>query len=240
MFKDSDLNTRGKTTACDLELRKPVFYGRRKGRVIPKNLYEHTLERLKNLDIAKWQGQWPKELWLEIGFGSGEHLNKWLCQYPQRSVIGVEVFLNGVIHCVDALPEPFEQRCAIFSEPAQSLWPHLSLSSLDGIMLFFPDPWSKRRHAGRRMVQPEFLDLCAKYVKPGGLFHFASDHPGLIAHTLKIFQAHPRWHYVDGVKTTDTTEWPSWPEHWPSSRYRDKAVAKNTACAFSIWKENPL
>ena len=64
------------------------------------------------------------------------------------------------------MPEPNEKRCVIFSEPVQSLWSTLSESSLDGIIVFFPDPWPKRRHAERRLVQPEFLDRCARYVKP--------------------------------------------------------------------------
>jgi tRNA (guanine-N7-)-methyltransferase len=220
-------------------LRKPLFYGRRKGRVLPKNLYQDTLDRLKNLDVKKWHGQWPKELWLEIGFGSGEHLNQWLCQYPQRSIIGVEAFLNGVIHCVQGIPESFEDRCAIFSDPVQELWPSLSESCLDGVILFFPDPWRKRRHAQRRMVQPTFLDLCAHYVKPGGSFHFASDHAGLIEHALNILREHPRWQYVDGARTADAAHWPQWPQHWPSSRYRDKAVANHIPCAFSIWQLQP-
>ena len=224
----------------DLNVGKPVFYGRRKGRLIPKQLYAKTLERLKNLDIKKWQGQWPQELWLEIGFGSGEHLNQWLGQYPQRSLIGVEVFINGVIHCVEAMPEPNEKRCVIFSEPVQSLWSTLSESSLDGIIVFFPDPWPKRRHAERRLVQPEFLDRCARYVKPGGLFHFASDHLGLIAHTLKHLNDHPRWQCIDGARTHNPIDWPDWPDHWPSSRYRDKAINRGAPCAFSIWKEQPV
>ncbi len=222
-----------------LDLHKPLFYGRRKGRVLPKTLYDHTLDRLKNLDIKKWHGQWPKELWLEIGFGSGEHLNQWLCQHPDRSIIGVEAFINGVIHCVQGIPESFEKRCAIFSDPVQEMWSHLSPSCLDGIILLFPDPWRKRRHTQRRMVQPAFLDLCAHYVKPGGLFHFASDHPGLIEHSLNVLHKHPRWQYMDGARTPHAAQWPLWPEHWPSSRYRDKAVANHIPCAFSIWQLQP-
>jgi tRNA (guanine-N7-)-methyltransferase len=217
-----------------------LFFGRRKGRGFRNNPYARILERLESLSVQRWQGQWPQELWLEIGFGSGEHLCQWLVQHPTRSVIGVEVFLNGLVHCVDSLPEHLEDRCAIFSDPIQALWPLLSESLLDGVILFFPDPWPKRRHQDRRMVQPNFLDQCAYCVKPGGAFHFASDHNPLIQHTLKTLHAHPRWHCVDGATSANPELWPSWPGDWPSSRYRDKALEKNIPCAFSIWQEKAV
>jgi len=218
--------------------KKQLFFGRRKGRGLRPNPHARTMARLQDLSVQRWQNQWPKELWLEIGFGSGEHLKQWLIQHPTRSVIGVEVFLNGLVNCMDDFPPELENRCAIFSEPVQELWPLLSESMLDGVMLFFPDPWQKRRHQDRRMVQPAFLDLCAQYVKPDGFFHFASDHNLLIDHVLKTLHTHPRWHHIDGATNDHAESWPSWPQHWPSSRYRDKALEKNIPCAFSIWQEN--
>jgi tRNA (guanine-N7-)-methyltransferase len=217
--------------------KKQLFFGRLKGRCLRPAPYQRTTERLKNLSIQRWQDQWPKELWLEIGFGSGEHLTQWLTLHPNRSVIGVEVFLNGLVNCMHAMPESLENRCAIFSNPVQELWPLLPESIFDGIILFFPDPWRKRRHHDRRMVQPEFLDLCARFIKPGGHFRFASDYKPLVEHMLRVFHNHPRWKWVDGATKPEPESWPCWPESWPSSRYRDKALAQNIPCAFSLWQE---
>lgn len=215
---------------------RQIFFGRRKGRGLRPNPYARTQERLKDLSVERWQGHWPQELWLEIGFGSGEHMTQWLVQHPTRSVIGAEVFLNGLVHCVDHLPKEVYHRCAIFSEPVQTLWPMLPDGILEGITLFFPDPWPKRRHGSRRMVQREFLDQCARLIKPGGFFHFASDHRNLIDHVLKTLEAHPRWEFYGGARTSDPTTWTPWPEDWPSSRYRDKALAQQIPCASSLWK----
>jgi tRNA (guanine-N7-)-methyltransferase len=218
-------------------IKKQVFFGRYKGRKFSAQAHRRIMERLDSLSVQRWRADYPKELWLEIGFGSGEHLCQWLTQHPTRSVIGVEVFLNGLIHCVDAIAPELEPRCSIFSQPIQELWPMLPEGLFDGIILFFPDPWPKRRHQDRRMVQHAFLNQCAKSVKPGGLFYFASDHQPLVAHSLEVFHAHPRWQFLEGASTAQPKGWPQWPENWPSSRYRDKALSLGIPCAFSVWQE---
>ena len=208
-------------------IKKQLFFGRYKGRKFSKSAHARTAERLNTLSVQRWQGGYPKELWLEIGFGSGEHLCQWLTLHTTRSVIGVEVFLNGLIHCVHSLPDAVKNRCALFTQPIQELWPLLPESIFDGIILFFPDPWPKRRHQDRRMVQWDFLDQCAKSVKPGGLFYFASDHQPLIQHSFDILHAHPRWKCIAGATNAQPATWPQWPDDWPSSRYRDKAPQRH-------------
>lgn len=119
---------------------------------------------------------------LEIGLGSGEHFVSLLPAHPEARLIGAEVFLNGLATLFARLLReeakiPFRDRLRIWPDDARSLLPRLPDASLDAIFLLFPDPWPKARHAGRRIVQPAFLDEVARVLKPAGVMTVATDHP---------------------------------------------------------------
>jgi tRNA (guanine-N7-)-methyltransferase len=113
---------------------------------------------------------------LEIGFGNGEALAAAALQQPERNYLGVEVHGPGVGHLLLALAEQESSNVRILQSDAMELLRrHLSPGSLNGVLLFFPDPWPKQRHHKRRIVQPEFARLVHRALEPGGTLHMATD-----------------------------------------------------------------
>ncbi|HEC16615.1 MAG TPA: tRNA (guanosine(46)-N7)-methyltransferase TrmB [Sedimenticola sp.] len=115
-------------------------------------------------------------LYLEIGFGNGEALAETAARHPDHNYLGIEVHRPGVGRLLLRLEASGLRNVRIIRHDAMEILRHgLPDESLDGVMLFFPDPWHKKRHHKRRMVQPEFAALLAPLLKPGGVLHMATD-----------------------------------------------------------------
>lgn len=113
---------------------------------------------------------------MEIGFGMGESLLKQARENAELNFIGIEVHKPGVGHLLSLVRDEGISNIRVFNDDsldvmATSIAPH----SLDKVQLFFPDPWPKKRHHKRRIVNPAFLDLVAHCLKPGGMLHIATD-----------------------------------------------------------------
>jgi tRNA (guanine-N7-)-methyltransferase len=205
-----------------------VFYGRRKGRGLSRIFAQRARMRLQHLSVDRWVHVWPERVWIEIGFGFGEHLVHWLALHPDRHIVGAEVFENGIVSCVNQLPVHDEGRVAIFDQPVAALLDTIPDQGLQGMIVRFPDPWPKRRHAGRRLIQDTFLDQWARKVCVGGELHFASDHRQLIDFSCAILKRHGRWTCM--MQTTTR------PQGWATSRYEDKALNRGDVCHYGVWK----
>jgi tRNA (guanine-N7-)-methyltransferase len=112
---------------------------------------------------------------LEIGFGGGEHLHHEAGRFPDTGFIGVEPFVNGMAKMITRLEEQPLDNLRVHTDDATQLLDWLPSDSLDGIDLFYPDPWHKKRHWKRRFVSPTNLDRFARVLKSGARFRFASD-----------------------------------------------------------------
>ena len=113
---------------------------------------------------------------LEIGFGNGDVLVSMAARYPEQDFLGVEVHEPGVGHCLLGLERAGLTNVRLIREDAiVVLQDWLAPACLDRVNLFFPDPWPKKRHHKRRIVQPTFLALVAARLKPDGLLHMATD-----------------------------------------------------------------
>jgi tRNA (guanine-N7-)-methyltransferase len=127
---------------------------------------------------------------LEIGFGSGDTLVELAARRPEWDFIGVEVHSPGVGHCLLAIETLGLSNLRIVAHDAVEVLSHqLSPASLDEVLLYFPDPWPKKRHHKRRIVQPAFLSLVASRLKPGGRFKLATDWEPYAAWMLDILDA---------------------------------------------------
>ncbi len=115
-------------------------------------------------------------LYLEIGFGNGESL-LWLAgRHPDRNYLGIEVHRPGIGRLLLGLEERGLHNVRVLRHDAvEVLEYNLPPGGLQGVYLFFPDPWPKKRHHKRRIVQPAFVDLLASRLSPGGLLHMATD-----------------------------------------------------------------
>jgi tRNA (guanine-N7-)-methyltransferase len=113
---------------------------------------------------------------LEIGFGNGSSLAQMAQAQPNTNFLGIEVHRPGVGHLLLEIERLSLKNLRIISHDAVEVMKHcLSANSLEGVQLFFPDPWHKKRHHKRRIVQPSFLDLISTVIRPGGFFHAATD-----------------------------------------------------------------
>ena len=113
---------------------------------------------------------------LEIGFGNGESLAQMAAQHPETHFVGIDVHLPGVGHLLMRLEEQGLENVRVYETDAvEVLKQGIEDESLDRLQLFFPDPWPKKRHHKRRIVQPEFMDLVIRKLKPQGVFHAATD-----------------------------------------------------------------
>ena len=128
-------------------------------------------------------------VWLEIGFGGGEHMAGQADRSPTTLIIGVEPFLNGVASAVRHVDDLKLANVRIHQGDAREVAVRLPYGCLDRVFVLFPDPWPKSRHHKRRLIQPEFLVELARLLKPGGGLRFATDWAEYARWTLKRVRA---------------------------------------------------
>jgi tRNA (guanine-N7-)-methyltransferase len=129
---------------------------------------------------------------LEIGFGDGESLAAMAAAAPEHDFIGLEVHRPGVGHLLLALERLDLDNVRVLRTDASALLATgLPPGSLDKVQLFFPDPWPKKRHHKRRIVQPEFIRAVARALRPGGTFHLATDWPPYAEWMLEMLDGTP-------------------------------------------------
>ena len=113
---------------------------------------------------------------VEIGFGNGRTLVSLAAQSPECNFLGLEVYRPGVGSLLSMLKKNGITNVKVAMEDAAEFLKHrIRESTLTKILIFFPDPWPKKRHHKRRLVQPEFLDMCTTRLVPGGQIHIATD-----------------------------------------------------------------
>lgn len=137
---------------------------------------------------------------LEIGFGMGQSLAEMALAEPATGFIGVEVHRPGVGKLLALAESHALANLRIFCADALDVLARaIPEHSLDRVQLFFPDPWPKKRHHKRRIVQPGFVSLVNSRLKPGGIFHLATDWEPYAMHMMEVMEAAPGWRNVSGV-----------------------------------------
>jgi tRNA (guanine-N7-)-methyltransferase len=206
------------------------FYGRRKGKPLKAGreaLLETLLPQLRveaptsALDPRTLFPFSPAQVWLEIGFGSGEHLAAQAAAEPTIGFIGAEVFVNGVASLLRYVDESFLTNVRVYDNDVRALLPHMPDASLSRVSLLFPDPWPKTRHAKRRFVGPAMLAEISRLLADGGEFRVATDHPVYARWTLRHVPEHPDFTWA----VTGPDDWRVRPADSAPTRYEQKAVA---------------
>lgn len=162
------------------------------------------------------------EVWLEIGFGAGEHLLEMAQNHPEVGLIGAEAYQSGtdkLLSKIDDL-EHKPGNIRIFEGDGRDIIEALPDGSLSRFFLLFPDPWPKRRHASRRFIQMDILDLLASKLRSGALLRVASDDATYAAWTLERLMAHPAFEWT----AKGPGDWRQRPPDWPQTRYETKAL----------------
>jgi len=127
---------------------------------------------------------------LEIGFGMGLSLVAMAAADPQTNFVGVEVHRPGVGKLMHTMLEEGVDNIRVYCDDAvQVLQDCIAPESLDRVQIFFPDPWHKKRHHKRRLIQPDFVELLCSRLRPGGLLHLATDWENYAEHILEVLSA---------------------------------------------------
>lgn len=122
---------------------------------------------------------------IEIGFGNGESLAKMAEAHPQHNYLGIEVHRPGVGHLLIKIEELGLKNLRVIRHDAvEVLREGIADNALEGVFLFFPDPWHKKRHHKRRILQESFVHLLAQKIRPGGFFHAATDWENYAEHMM--------------------------------------------------------
>lgn len=202
------------------------FYGRRKGRPLRKNMASLLDTDLPGCrlppqtgDLANLFAGQPQDIWLEIGFGGGEHLAAMAAARPQDGFIGAEPFINGVASLLRHRAEQGLENIVIWPDDIRLVLPGWPAASLAGAYILFPDPWPKRRHAARRILNQPMLDQLARLIRPAGLLRLASDHPIAKSWLLEEAMRHPAFSWT----AARARDWRTAPPDWPGTRYMNKA-----------------
>lgn len=209
------------------------FYGRFKG----KHLRASQEAYLEN-DLAQYSpgavdwdanpdrteldlnGLFPgKDLWLEIGFGGGEHLVHQATQNRDVGFIGCEPYINGVAMLLGKLRAAEVDNVTIHPGDVRDLFDVLPAQSVARAFLLYPDPWPKKKHHRRRFVTDDHLEPLARVLKPGAIFRVATDIPDYVRQTLEMVPKHGFEWLCEGP--SDWRE--AWPD-WHSTRYEQKAL----------------
>lgn len=176
-----------------------------------------------------------REVWLELGFGGGEHLAAQAEANPDVGFIGTELFLNGIGSLLRHVRDRQLANVRIADADSFRLIRALTPASIARVSLLFPDPWPKVRHHRRRFVREETLDLLAAVMKDGAEFRFATDHADYCAWALARILRHPA--FVWPAETA--ADWRSRSPDWPATRYEQRALAVGRQPVFLRFLRRP-
>ncbi len=202
------------------------LYGRRKGPKLSDRQVElrRTLLEKLRFDPAKNAfSQFPnnvQELWLEVGFGAGEHLFELATKNSDVGLIGAEPYESGVAKLLSKLAGTSLPNIRIYEGDGRDIIAALPDASLSRFFLLFPDPWPKTRHRKRRFLQMEMLDELARVLKPDAELRFATDDKSYLAYALERLTAHPAFEWT----AKGPGDWKRRPADWPATRYEAKAI----------------
>lgn len=204
------------------------LFGRRKG---PKLSARQLLLRetlLPHLSIQLHNGREPREyfdrtvddVWLEVGYGGGEHLLWQAKEHPNVGIIGAEPYVSGTAKLLSKLGAEALTNIRLYEDDARDIIEALPDSSIGRFFILFPDPWHKTRHHKRRFIQTDMLDQIARVLKPGAELRFASDDAGYVAYALERLMAHRAFSWT----ARGSSDWKTRPADWPSTRYESKEL----------------
>lgn len=207
----------------------PRFHGRRRGRRLRAHREELLASLLPALEVTlpaddsvldpRTLFAGPlREVWLEIGFGNGEHL-AWQAQHhADIGFIGAEPFVNGVARLLSDIEAEKIDNIRILADDVRPLLARLPAASLGRVFILFPDPWPKARHHKRRLVSEETLDLLAAAMCDGAELRLATDDADYLTWMLRLALAHQAFDWL----AQRPGDWRRRPADWPPTRYEEK------------------
>lgn len=223
------------------------FYGRLKGKHLRKSQEVYLDEDLAalspgpvdwdvnpdrtNLDLAAMFG--GRDVWLEVGFGGGEHLVHQAVSNPDVGIIGAEPYINGVAMLLGKIRKAGGDNIRVHPGDARDLFDVLPDASISKAFLLYPDPWPKKRHHRRRFVTGEHLVPLARVLKPGAEFRVATDIPDYVRQTLEEVPRHGFDWLAEGPG-----DWREPWDDWIATRYEQKALREGRVPHYLTFRRN--
>jgi tRNA (guanine-N7-)-methyltransferase len=215
------------------------IYGRQRGPKLKPGQRRRLATQLPALAVSPPAGgeRWTpaalrapatRALWLEIGFGAGEHLVWQAQRRPDVTHLGVEPYLNGVASLLARVEAEGLSNVRICVDDARLVLAALPDASLGRLHVLFPDPWPKRRHHKRRIVNTRTVPHMARTLAPGGELRLASDDSDYVTWMLAATATEPRLVW----QARRARDWRERPADWPATRYEQKARAAGRSCVF--------
>jgi tRNA (guanine-N7-)-methyltransferase len=175
------------------------------------------------------------QVWLEIGFGGGEHLVWQAAQNPDVGLIGCEPYEDGIVKVLSAIESNRLTNIRLHADDARLLLRLLPDASVDRIFVLFPDPWPKLRHRKRRLVSAEMVVELARITRDGGELRVATDIDDYACAMVLAMSGCNRFRWLaQGPK-----DWRQRPADWPQTRYEAKAVAAGRRCYYFRFQRIP-
>ncbi len=211
------------------------YFGRRKGRGMTQRkaaLLSDVLPSLR-LELNRPCPQdatalFPvpvSDVWLEIGFGGGEHLVAQADANPSVGIIGAEPFITGVAKLVSQIGSRGLANVRIHDDDVRPLLAWLAASCLGRVFVLFPDPWPKRRHEDRRIISEATVASLARVLRPGGTLRLATDIPDYASRAGRIILASGHFRAI-GMDNAEP------PADWVPTRYEAKARLAGRPCQY--------
>lgn len=221
-------------------------FGRRRGKKLRpgrEHLVDELLPKIK-FDITRapseqFTNTFPdkiNDIWLEIGFGGGEHLAAQALAHPEVGFIGAEPFINGVAKLVTTINAENISNIRIWPDDVRMIFPEIPDNTLGKIFILFPDPWPKKRHAKRRLLSNETLDEIHRIMKPGAELVVASDHVDYVRFALFQISSHSGFEWL----AQSAQDWRNQPQGWTQTRYEEKALAKGIKATYLVFSRLSL
>lgn len=216
-------------------------YGRRQTRSLSaakQGLFDTMLERQQiskdllgrgNLTGSDIFGQDYPSFWFEIGFGNGEHLKNEALAHPETAFFGAEPFINGMAAFLNAIQKQDDSNIRVYMDDAMTVIDALADGVLDGIYVLNPDPWPKKRHWKRRIIQTEHIVKFVRVLKPGGKLVMTTDIDDLAAWMADHAAAHP------GMREISTDRFTP-PPGWIPTKYEQKGAAKGRKQTYLVFE----
>ena len=219
-------------------------YGRRKGKALrgSQKTYMASLQKYQPVGIELAENPIRKKInlftnsnpvWLEIGFGSGEHLFHQAIENPEINIVGCEPYINGVATLLGKLQKNNLKNVLIYPGDVRDLMDVLPNSIFEKVFLLYPDPWPKTKHHKRRFVSPEFLDPLIPLIKENGNIHIATDIGDYVRQALLNLISYETLDWVADSPNDWREPWKGW---W-STRYEQKAIAAGRRSYYLIFQK---
>jgi tRNA (guanine-N7-)-methyltransferase len=225
--------------------RRYQLYGRRKAKPLrsrQRKLVEGLLPSLR-IDLPPERGFQPQtifpdapaDIWLEIGFGGGEHLAELAAAHPHIGFIGAEPFLNGVAKLLFAIADKHLPNIRILDTDVRPLLDRLSSASIGRVYILYPDPWPKRRHVKRRLLDQATVLKMQRVMKPGAELRLATDSSDYAAWALASLLRHGGFEWL----AETARDWREPPSGWTVTRYEFKARAQGRTPLYFAFRRRP-